>query len=68
MFFDFCTNASGPKYKHLIQPPSSIADTGSDSIQIRQSDAVAATLNIQPITQPLRVRFPDGHARSYICR
>jgi hypothetical protein len=41
--------------------PSSTANTGSDSILIRKSDAVAATLDIQPIThQPLRVRFPDG--------
>ncbi len=49
-----------PNINIKIQPPSSTADTGSDSILIRQSDAVAATLDIQPITQPLRVRFPDG--------
>ena len=46
-------------------PPSSCADTGSDSILLRQADAVAATLDIQPTRNPLHVRFPDGQtARS----
>ena len=38
----------------------SCADTGSDSILLRQRDAIAATLDIQPTLHPLRVRFPDG--------
>ena len=54
-----------PSTNIKIQSPSSTADTGSDSILIRKSDAVAATLDIQPTTQPLRVHFPDGQiARS----
>jgi hypothetical protein len=54
-----------PNINIKIQPPSSTADTGSDSILIRQSDAVAATLDIQPTTQLLRDHFPDGQiARS----
>ena len=48
-----------------IQPPSSCADTGSDSILLRHSDAIAATLDIHPTRHPLKVRFPDGQtARS----
>ena len=43
-----------------IQPPSSCADTGSDSILLRQSDAIAATLDIQPTRHPLKARFPNG--------
>ena len=54
-----------PTIKIKIQPPSSCADTGSDSILLRQSDAIAATLDIQPTRHPLKVRFPDGQtARS----
>ena len=41
-------------------PPSSCADTGSDSILLRHSDAVAATLVIHPTRHPIKVRFPDG--------
>jgi len=48
------------------QPPSSTADTGSDCILIRNTDAVAATLEIRPTSQPLRVRFPDGHTAQSI--
>ena len=45
--------------------PSSCADTGSDSILLRHSDAIAATLTIHPTRHPLQVRFPDGQtARS----
>ena len=45
--------------------PSSCADTGSDSILLRHSDAIAATLTIHPKRHPLQVRFPDGQtARS----
>ena len=48
-----------------IIPPSSCADTGSGSILLRQSDAIAATLTIHPTRHPLQVRFPDGQtARS----
>jgi len=47
-------------------PPSSTADTGSDCILIRQTDAVAAKLEIQATSHPLRVRFPDGEIASSI--
>jgi hypothetical protein len=43
-----------------IPPTSSCADTGSDSILLRHRDAIAATLDIQPASHPLQVRFPDG--------
>ena len=49
-----------------IHPPSSTADTGSDCILIRQTDAVAAKLEIHDTSQPLRVRFPDGAIASSI--
>jgi hypothetical protein len=49
-----------------IHPPSSTADTGSDCILIRQTDAVAAKLEIQDTIHPLRVRFPDGEIASSI--
>jgi predicted aspartyl protease len=49
-----------------IHPPSSTADTGSDCILIRETDAVAAKLEIQATDQPLRVRFPDGQIASSI--
>ncbi len=42
-----------------IQALSSCADTGSDSILLRHSDAIAATLDIHPTRHPLKVRFPD---------
>ena len=42
-----------PNIKIKIQPPSSCADTGSDSILLRQTDAVAATLDIRPTQHPL---------------
>ena len=41
-------------------PILSCADTGSDRILLRQEDAIAATLDIQPAILPLQVRFPDG--------
>jgi hypothetical protein len=44
----------------MIQQPSAIADSGSDSTLLRHSDAVAAQLDIEPATHPLQVRFPDG--------
>ena len=54
-----------PSINIKIHLPSSCADTGSDSILLRQTDAVAATLDIKPTTHPLHVRFPDGQiARS----
>ena len=54
-----------PPINIKINPPSSCADTGSDSILLRQSDAIAATLSIHPTRHPLQVRFPDGQtARS----
>ena len=49
-----------------IHSPSSTADTGSDCILIRQADTVAATLEVHNTSQPLRVRFPDGHIASSI--
>ena len=49
-----------------IHPPSSTADTGYDCILIRQTDAVAALLDVHETSQPLRVRFPDGHIASSI--
>ena len=49
-----------------IHPPSSSADTGSDCILIRKTDAVAATLEIHDTSQPLRVRFPDGQIASSV--
>jgi hypothetical protein len=49
-----------PNLNITIHPPLSCADTGSDSILLRQRDAIAATLDIQPATHPLQVRFPDG--------
>ena len=49
-----------------IKIPSSTADTGSDCILIRKTDAVAATLTIYDTSQPLRVRFPDGQIASSI--
>jgi hypothetical protein len=55
-----------PTIKINIQPPSSCADTGSDSILLRQTDAVAATLDILPTTHPLHVRFPDGQTAQSI--
>ena len=42
------------------QLPFSCADTGSDRILLRHTDAIAATLAIQPTSLPLHVRFPDG--------
>ena len=54
-----------PTIKIKILPPSSCADTGSDCILLRTTDAVAAALDIHPTHHPLQVRFPDGHiARS----
>ena len=55
-----------PDTKNKIQSPSSCADTGSDSILLRQTDAVAATLDIYPTTRPLHVRFPDGQTAQSI--
>ena len=49
-----------------IHPPSSTADISSDCILIRQTDTVAATLEVHDTSQPLRVRFPDGHIASSI--
>jgi len=40
--------------------PTSCADTGSDNILIRHSDATMATLTIVPTVSPLIVCFPDG--------
>ena len=49
------------------QQPIACADTGSDSILLlRQTDANAATLDIQPTTNPLQVRFPDGETATSI--
>jgi hypothetical protein len=53
--------------KIRIQQPIACADTGSDSILLRQTDAIAATLDIQPTTNPLQVRFPDGETATFIC-
>jgi hypothetical protein len=55
-----------PDIEIKIQPPSSCADTGSDSILLRQTGAVAATLDIYPTTHPLHVRFPDGQTAQSI--
>ena len=55
-----------PNINIKIQPPSSCADTGSDSILLRQTDAVAAALDIQPTQHPLHVRFPDGQTAQSI--
>ena len=55
-----------PDIEIKIQPPSSCADTGSDSILLRQTGAVAATLDIYPTTHPLHVRFPNGQTAQSI--
>jgi hypothetical protein len=55
-----------PNINIKIHPPSSCADTGSDSILLRQTDAVAAALDIQPTQHPLHVRFPDGQTAQSI--
>ena len=57
---------TAPNIKIKTYPPSSCADTGSDSILLRQTDAVAATLDIQPTRHPLHVRFPDGQTAKSI--
>jgi len=57
---------TAPNIKINIAPPTSCADTGSDSILLRQTDAVAATLDIQPTNHPLHVRFPDGQTAKSI--
>ena len=57
---------TAPNINIQIQPPSSCADTGSDSILLRQTDAAAATLEIQPTRHPLHVRFPDGQTAKSI--
>lgn len=49
-----------PHLPITITPLLACADTGSDSILLRHRDAIAATLDIQPASQPLQVRFPDG--------
>ena len=40
--------------------PLACADTGSNKILIRETDAVAAQLTIAPSESPLSVQFPDG--------
>ena len=55
-----------PNINIKIHPPSSCADTGSDSILLRQTNAVAAALDIQPTQHPLHVRFPDGQTAQSI--
>jgi hypothetical protein len=57
---------AAPNINIKTPPPSSCADTGSDSILLRQTDAVAATLDIQPTRHPLHVRFPDGQTAKSI--
>ena len=52
--------------KIKITSPTSCADTGSDSILLRHSDAIAATLDIHATHHPLRVRFLDGKTASSI--
>jgi hypothetical protein len=40
--------------------PLACADTGSNKILIRETDAVTANLTIAPSESPLSVQFPDG--------
>ena len=54
------------KKKIQQQEPIACADTGSDSILLRQDDAIAALLDIQPTTNPLQVRFPNGQTASSV--
>jgi hypothetical protein len=48
------------------ESPITCADTDSDSILLRQTDAIAATLDIQSTTNPLQVRFPDDETATSI--
>ena len=50
----------------IKQQPIAYADTGSDSTLLRQNDAITATLDIQPPTNPLQVRFLDGERNSHV--
>jgi hypothetical protein len=55
-----------PDINIKLQQPFSCADIGSNSILLRQTYAVAATLDIHPTQHPLYIRFLDGQTAKSI--